>query len=94
MKLLADGKTVGTRSIRIGQQWEWYPKPRRIADTRLNPMEERIEKLEFPIKEKGAFRAEIVVTNVRMSEEAAKYHHLLGRYPLEAKVQNFNVTVR
>ena len=88
--LINDGKVMETRSLRIGQQWEWWPKARRIADTRLKPLQERTETLKFAAgKASPRTRIRVTVTNVRMTEEAAKFHHLTGKYPLEAQVQRF-----
>jgi hypothetical protein len=90
VSMIAGGKVAETRSIRIGQQWEWWPKARKVADTRLRPLEERVETLTFRAPKQGEGRLRISVTNVRMTEEAAKFHHLLGRYPIEARVQSFD----
>ena len=88
--LMNDGKVMETRSLRIGQQWEWWPKARRIADTRLKPLQQRTETLKFAAgKASPRTRIRVTVTNVRMTEEAAKFHHLTGKYPLEAQVQRF-----
>jgi hypothetical protein len=90
VSMIAGGKVAETRSIRIGQQWEWWPKARKVADTRLRPLEERVETLTFRAPKPGQARLRISVTNVRMTEQAAKFHHLLGRYPIEARVQSFD----
>lgn len=88
--LMNDGKVLETQPIRIGQQWEWWPKAKRIADTRLNPLQERTETLKFTaagVTTRSKVR--VTVTNVRMTKEAAKFHDLNGQYPLEAQVQRF-----
>ena len=84
------GKVLETRSIRIGQQWEWWPKARRIADTRLKPQEERVEVVKFTAAFAPGATVRVTVTNVRMAAEAAKFHNLIGKYPLEAQVQKFD----
>ena len=73
-----------TRSLRIGQKWEWWPKAKKLADNRLKPLEERTETVEFPSGQPGTLR--ISVYNGRLTEQNARYHHLVGRYPLETKV--------
>ena len=91
LDLMTGGRVVESRSIRIGQRWEWWPKARRIADTRLKPLEARTETLRFTaVKASQAVKVRVTVTNVRMTEEAAKFHHLNGKYPLEAQVQRFD----
>jgi hypothetical protein len=84
VKLFANGKVVETKSLRIGQSWEWWPKARKLADNRLKPLEERIEKLEFRAVRPATLKVEVY--NCRLSEQNARYHNLAGRYPLEAKV--------
>ncbi|HKW99199.1 MAG TPA: multiheme c-type cytochrome [Bryobacteraceae bacterium] len=81
---LAAGKPVGTQSLRIGQKWEWWPKARKLGDNRLQPLEERVETVELPAPKATAVR--VVVYNCRLTQENARYHNLIGRYPLEAKV--------
>ena len=88
--LMSSGKVLESRSVRIGQQWEWWPKAKRIADTRLKPLEERVETLKFAAPTSPTAKVRITVTNVRMSQEAAKFHRLIGRYPLDAQVQRFD----
>jgi hypothetical protein len=91
LALLSAGRIVGRQSLRIGQVWEWWPKARKISDNRLGPFEERLEKVRFPGAAKRPLALEITVTNVRISDEAARYHNLLGRYPTHAEVQKFRL---
>jgi len=88
--LMSGGKVIESRSLRIGQHWEWWPKAKRIADTRLKPLEERVETLKFAVPKSPDAKIRITVTNVRMTQEAAKFHRLIGRYPLDAQVQRFD----
>jgi hypothetical protein len=84
LMLAAAGKTLETHSLRIGQQWEWWPKAKKLADNRLKPLEERRETVEFTTARPATLR--VIVSNCRLSEQNARYHNLVGRYPLEAKV--------
>jgi hypothetical protein len=83
-RLVAAGKVTETKSLRIGQKWEWWPAAKKLADNRLAPLEERIETLEFQVAGPATLR--ISVYNCRLSEENARFHNLVGRYPVEAKV--------
>ncbi|MEX2262494.1 MAG: multiheme c-type cytochrome [Bryobacteraceae bacterium] len=74
------------RTIRIGQEWEWWPKARKLSDNRMKPLEERIEKLEFPLASKAPATLKVTVRNVRLNEKNARYHNLIGKYPLDAEV--------
>ena len=83
-RLVAAGKVIETKSLRIGQKWEWWPAAKKLADNRLKPLEARIETLAFRATQPATLR--ISVYNCRLSEENARFHRLVGRYPLEAKV--------
>jgi hypothetical protein len=72
-------------TLRIGQEWEWWPKAKKLGDNRLKPLEERVETLQFP-NAGEAMRVEVRVNNCRLTEQNARYHNLVGRYPLEAEV--------
>jgi hypothetical protein len=95
IKLIGGQQVMESKSLRIGQQWEWWPKARRIADNRLKPLEQRLETVRFAKpRADGDLQLGIDVYNVRMSKEAAGYHHLLGQYPIEARVQSFVIPLR
>jgi hypothetical protein len=62
---------------RIGQTWEWWPTPRKLADNRLAPFEVRQVQIPRP---QGASRWTLVATSHRISAEAVEFHDLAG-YP-------------
>ncbi|MFN3323062.1 MAG: multiheme c-type cytochrome [Bryobacteraceae bacterium] len=84
--LRSQGRVLEKRSIKIGQEWEWWPAARKLSDNRLKPGEDRTETVRFSAAAWGGVSVEAVVFNVRLTEENARYHNLLGRYPLEAEV--------
>jgi hypothetical protein len=72
------GNPLGERwSLKIGQQWEWYPEVKKLGDTRLNPKESRSWFVAVPA---GAVSATIEASSNRLTEETALYHGLLD-YP-------------
>ena len=72
------GRTVGeTYQQRIGQTWEWWPAPRRLADRRLAPFEVREIRIPRP---EAADRWTLVAASHRISAEAIEFHDLAG-YP-------------
>jgi hypothetical protein len=89
VRLSAGGEEFGPESLRIGQEWKWHPVAEKISDNRLKPLEERLETVRFETAASGPHDIEIRVINVRMNEEAARYHDLIGRYPTEVEVQRF-----
>ena len=84
LKLVAGDHVIDSKSLRIGQKWEWWPKARKLGDNRLKPLEERTETVQLHLTRPAALH--VSVSNGRLSEENARYHNLIGRYPLESKV--------
>jgi len=62
-----------TKSVRIGQEWEWWPEAKLLNDNRLAPMEER--EITLPIQEIADLvgRIKISAYHIRLTEENAKY---------------------
>ena len=75
------GEEVFRRVDRIGEQWEWYPKARKLSDNNLYPGEKRRYSYAVPMPGKRPFVAHIWVEKHRLSEEAANYNHLGEAYP-------------
>ena len=85
------GRAIDGREHRIGQEWVWNPKARKISDNRLKPLEER----EIPLPaDSRAARIRVVVENWRISEQNAAYHKLTGVYPLSAVVLRLEKQLR
>ncbi len=80
----ASGRVIGRRTHRIGQEWVWNPKARKISDNRLKPLEKREIALPFENASRGR-AVRVKVENWRISEQNAAYHKLTG-YPLSAVV--------
>jgi hypothetical protein len=78
------GKTLDRFTHRIGQEWEWHPKARKLSDNRLKPLESRI--LELPFTQPGGRRVRVTVENWRLNDQNAAYHKLTGVYPRSAVV--------
>ncbi|MCP4204298.1 MAG: hypothetical protein GY769_20475 [bacterium] len=73
-----EGRMLGeARLERIGQVWEWWPAPRKLADNRLAPFEVREVRIPRP---PAAHGWSLVASSHRISAEALKYHDLRG-YP-------------
>jgi len=87
--LTAGEVELGAQTLRIGQKWEWWPKAKKLADNRLAPLAERTETLRFSGAAHGPFKVAVRVINARISEEAAAYHGLSGKYPTRVVVQSF-----
>ena len=77
------GRVISRETHRIGQEWEWNPKARKISDNRLKPLETHEVALRAGAR---AALVRVVVENWRISEQNAAYHKLTGVYPLRAVV--------
>ncbi len=75
-------KVVSTKTERIGEQWEWYPEAKKIADNNLLPKEERIFTFSYQAIKKGKLKLFVKVTKHRLSQESADYNKLTDNYPL------------
>jgi hypothetical protein len=87
----ARGAVVDRNAYRIGQEWEWNPKARKLSDNRLKPLETR----EVPLAPNTrAARARVTVENWRISEQNAAYHKLGPDYPRSAIVLRLEKQLR
>ncbi|MFT7520321.1 MAG: hypothetical protein ACI9MC_002466 [Kiritimatiellia bacterium] len=87
----ADGGTIGEPwTLRMGQEWEWHPKPRKLGDTRLQPGETRELHVAAP---EGAITAQVLASSHRMSAQNAEFHHL-GDYPLSIGTHEMDIDLR
>ncbi|MFK7926960.1 MAG: multiheme c-type cytochrome [Myxococcota bacterium] len=73
--------------VRIGQTWEWHPIPKKVADNRLQPDEQRTNTIPWPA---AAERAELRASSHRISRKNADYHKL-GDYPRSIETHRFTV---
>jgi hypothetical protein len=89
LRLSAGGREFGPETLRIGQEWKWHPVAEKVADNRLKPLEERAGTVRFHGASAGPYAVEVRVINVRINEDAASYHNLIGEYPTEVEVQRF-----
>ncbi|MBC7884549.1 MAG: cytochrome C554 and C-prime [Saprospiraceae bacterium] len=89
------GQIVSMTQERIGEQWEWYPKVKKISDNNLNPGESRIFSLQHRLAIKGQYQLEVMVSKHRLTPETADYNDLGSNYPLCIIVyeQNFEFEV-
>ncbi|MBW8050882.1 MAG: hypothetical protein FVQ77_11215 [Cytophagales bacterium] len=44
-----DGNILKEKQYRIGEEWQWYPKAKKISDNNLKPLEEREFRFEYQI---------------------------------------------
>ncbi len=90
----ADGDTLAREQARIGQKWEWWPAPRKLADDRLAPGEERELVLRVPSAPRGAWTLAATAVNERISDANADFHRLPASYPRRVAVARIEVRPR
>jgi len=73
------GRVLAQRDERFGMRYEWYPRAKRLDDTRLAPRETRKFTLEFDAPKNGAVKLRLEGVNHRISRENLEYHKLEGR---------------
>lgn len=79
----AQGRALAATQEWIGSKYQWWPTTRLLSDNRLAPRETRTLTLRYEGDvPPGPLSLRVVATKHRMSEEAARYHDLLGRYPI------------
>lgn len=91
-----DGQVIHEQIGRIGEKWKWYPKAKKLDDNNLNPKEERRFDFSYVAAKSGKYKLNVKVSKHRMTEETAKYHDLLGKYPLSIDVysKTYSIQVR
>jgi hypothetical protein len=77
--------TLKDTTFKIGQEWEWWPKARKLSDNRLKPLEQRnyIFTVKKPAVQEDLYWG-IIISSHRMTVENAKFMGLLGKYPIKA----------
>jgi hypothetical protein len=78
-------KAVPDTTFRIGQEWQWWPKAKKLSDNRLKPLEQRTYTVAVAISHLP-LRYEVMVTSHRMTIENATAMGLLGKYPIKTLI--------
>lgn len=76
------GTILSTKTERIGEQWEWYPKARKIADNNLAPNEERVFTFSYQAIKKEQLKLSVIITKHRLDKKSAEFNKLNDNYPL------------
>jgi nitrate reductase cytochrome c-type subunit len=87
-QLRMEDSLIEAQSHRIGEEWEWYPEAKKLADNNLKPGEERVFKYRHLASKEGKYRLDIVVEKHRLDCESAKFNGLHEEYPLYITIYN------
>lgn len=82
----SQGKVVKEKTERIGEKWKWYPVAKKISDNNLNPLEERVYKLNPDGLKAGKYRLLVTMTKYRTTQKTADYNKLSSSYPIKAEM--------
>lgn len=85
-----DGGVVGRAWTRLGSRFQWWPETKKLADTRVEPGEQRVLELHAP----SGSTVEIVGWKYRMYEAAFDLHELEGRYVRGREFHRSTYTVK
>jgi hypothetical protein len=88
-------RAIKDTTIRLGQEWEWWPKARKLSDNRLEPLEQRNYFFAFEIP--GAAPSLVLAItgrSHRMTIENAKAMGLLGKYPIAAVIYERRIVIQ
>lgn len=87
-------RSLQDTTFRIGQEWEWWPEARKLADNRLKPLEKRNYSFACKIQTAPQYlNFEVVVTSHRMTEKNAGAMGLSGEYPLNAVIYQRRISL-
>ncbi len=81
-----DSVLFDKKTSRIGEEWEWHPKARKLSDNNLNPKESRTYEFDFIVPNQKGLYYRVRVTKHRSTEENKKYNHLPETYPLSVTI--------
>ena len=76
------GTILSTKTERIGENWQWFPVAKKLADNNLSPNEERVFTFSYQAIEKGQLTLVVKTTKHRLNKESADYNRLKENYPL------------
>lgn len=90
----SDDNILKEKYYRIGEEWQWYPKAKKLSDNNLKPLEEREFTFEYQILHQPSSRPPlgrklfltVRVSKHRMTKENAELSGLLENYPLSITV--------
>ncbi|EMK00828.1 MULTISPECIES: multiheme c-type cytochrome [unclassified Leptospira] len=68
-----EGRSLADKEIKFGQEWEWYPKAKLVADTRILPGETKVWKDLFTGIEKGYSKIVFEIYHIRLKESNAEH---------------------
>lgn len=76
------GTQIANKTDRIGEEWQWYPEAKKMADNNLNPKEERDFTFKYKPQAKQKLTLAVKITKHRLDAKSAAYNKLTDEYPL------------
>ena len=75
------GEVLDSTQFRIGEEWQWYPVAKKIADNNIKSKEDREYHYSTILKQEGAMYFLAEITKHRITKENAEYNKLPADYP-------------
>jgi len=82
----SEGKILKQQEHRIGEEWQWHPVAKKLADNNLKPQEEREYVFEYRVPGNVELSFEVNVTKHRITKENAEFMGIMEDYPLSIDV--------
>ena len=79
--LLDGNQTIQSDTFRIGEEWIWWPKAKKLSDNNLLPLESRDFVQTYTNDTTKQLHWMVTVTKHRMTKKIHEYHHLSENYP-------------
>jgi len=92
--LLEDNQTLQSDTFRIGEEWQWWPKAKKLSDNNLRPLESRKFEKKYTLKPHKKYTWQVTVTKHRMTKEIHEYHHLSEKYPIFIEIFRKTITLK
>lgn len=77
-----DGRVISKKIEKVGEEWEWYPKVKKISDNNILPKEERVFSIDYQDIKKGSYILSVKIEKHRLNKKNAAYNKLPESYPL------------
>jgi nitrate/TMAO reductase-like tetraheme cytochrome c subunit len=90
-----DGRVLHQEVHRIGEQWQWFPEAKQLAENNLKPLESRVYEFVYDFMAPGRLKLVVEIEKHRITEENARYNGILADYPLSISAfrQEYSIEV-
>jgi hypothetical protein len=84
----SQGVVVDDDQFRIGEEWQWYPRAKKISDNNIKSGEQREFHFKSGLEGTGRFNLVVEITKYRITKENAEYNQLPENFPRYISIFN------